>query len=115
MRVIREGVGLSRRIAAQAPLAARLGDEREPGSAVTEEDALEAWIRRRAQTSYHPVGTCRMGVDQSSVVDPHLRVRGIDRLWVADASIMPQIPSANTNAACLMIGERAAELIPERL
>ncbi len=74
-------------------------------------DDLAAEIRLRANTLFHPVGTCRMGNDERAVVDAELRVRGIDGLRVADASIMPTIVGGNTNAACIMIGEKAAELI----
>ena len=106
-----EGVRLARRIAGVGPLAEACGHERQPGADVESDRDIAGYIRRRVQTSFHPVGTCRMGGDANAVVDPRLRVRGVDGLWVADASIMPTIPSANTNAACLMIGERAAELI----
>lgn len=71
----------------------------------------EAHVRAKAQGAFHPVGTCRMGSDQAAVVDSNLRVNGVNRLRVVDASIMPRIPSTNTNAATVMIGERAAELI----
>ncbi|MBV9220167.1 MAG: alanine-phosphoribitol ligase, partial [Methylobacteriaceae bacterium] len=64
-----------------------------------------------ARSAYHPVGTCKMGTDERAVVDPQLRVRGIDRLRVCDSSVMPSLISSNTNAASIMIGERAADLI----
>ncbi len=75
------------------------------------DEAIVAMIRRRAETSYHPVGTCKMGVDGLAVVDPQLRVHGIEGLRVADASIMPTIISGNTNAASIMIGERVAGFV----
>jgi choline dehydrogenase len=114
-RVLLDGIRLARRIVGSAPLSGLSNGEREPGSERLSDEGLMAWLRRNAQTSYHPVGTCRMGSDVSAVVDPGLRVRGVDGLWIADASVMPRIVSANTNAACMMIGERAAEMIATEL
>jgi choline dehydrogenase-like flavoprotein len=74
-------------------------------------EAIRADIRSRADTIYHPVGTCRMGIDKTSVVDTHLRVRGVSGLRIADASIMPNLIGGNTNVPCVMIGERAANFI----
>ena len=78
---------------------------------VDDDAAIEADIRARADTQYHPVGTCRMGQDPLAVVDAQLRVHGVQGLRVADASIMPTLVSGNTNAPTIMIGEKAADLI----
>jgi choline dehydrogenase len=105
------GLALSRAIAAQAPLARFLIAEDRPGPGMTEDDALLDYIRRTGNTSYHPVGTCRMGGDADSVVDPACRVRGVDGLRVADASVMPFLVSSNTNAPSMAIGENAARIM----
>jgi len=84
-----------------------------PGPEVTSDDDLETYFRNTAETIYHPVGTCRMGSDATAVVDPQLRVNGIEGLRVIDASIMPSITTGNTNAPSIMIGEKGADLILE--
>jgi len=99
---------LSREIHAASPLRELIAREVRPGPAA---DDLADYIRRNAGIRSHPVGTCRMGLDADAVVDPQLRVRGVDGLRVADASIMPSLPSGNTNLPCIMIGEKAADLI----
>ncbi|MGN6558766.1 MAG: GMC family oxidoreductase, partial [Solirubrobacterales bacterium] len=105
------GVRRAREIAAAGPLAEVLGHEIFPGPDVDTDDAIAADIRRRVELLYHPVGTCRMGNGADAVVSPDLRVHGLDRLRVVDASVMPLIPSGNTNAPTIMIAEKAADLI----
>ena len=100
-------VRLSREIAEQAALAAWNAGEHFPGPAVADDDEIAAYVARDVSTWFHPVGTCRMGVGADAVVDPALRVHGIAGLRVADASIMPDIVSVNTNAASTMIGWKA--------
>lgn len=106
---------LARRIAAHAALKPFFREETRPGPAVDSDDALLDYARENGQTSYHPVGTCRMGTDAYAVVDPECRVRGMDGLRVADASIMPFIVSSNTNAPAIAIGERAAQILLARM
>jgi len=86
-------------------------DERLPGVALEDDDALEQYIRQNSGLMYHPCGTCKMGHDGMAVVDNRLKVRGLQGLWVADASIFPTIPAGNINATCIMVGEKAATLI----
>jgi choline dehydrogenase len=85
--------------------------ELEPGATVQTDDALREWIRGHAETLYHPVGTCKMGLDEMAVVDPQLRVRGVEGLRVVDASIMPTLVGGNTNAPTTMIGEKGAAMM----
>ncbi|WP_194896425.1 GMC family oxidoreductase [Catenulispora pinisilvae] len=106
-----DGMEMVREAMAHRSLAGRVLGETAPGPAHADRAALAAELPNRATTVYHPVGTCRMGVDERAVVDPELRVRGVAGLRVADASIMPSIVGGNTNAAALMIGEHAAALI----
>ena len=89
------------------------GDEIEPGAGVTSDAGLARFVREKADSIYHPAGTCRMGPSSSSdsVVDAELRVHGIGNLRVADASIMPVLVNAPPHAACVMIGEKCAELV----
>jgi choline dehydrogenase-like flavoprotein len=108
--VLKAGVRMMHRIVAAPPLTDYAATARQSVD-VNDDIALEAEIRGRADTVYHPVGTCRMGSDEGSVVDTRLRVRGIDGLYIADASIMPRLVSGNTNAPSMMIGERAADFV----
>lgn len=112
-RTMVEGVRLARKIAAQAPLAERIKSEYQPGAGVASDDydAVLDWVRNHATTIYHPSGTCKMGPGSDAVVDAQLKVHGIDGLRVADCSIMPELVSGNTNAATIMIAEKAADMI----
>ena len=105
------GAKLAREIAAAEPFASRLGRELFPGADVEGDESLADDLRNRVELIYHPVGTCRMGADEDAVVDPELRVRGVEGLRVADASVMPIIPSGNTNAPTIAVAERAADVI----
>jgi choline dehydrogenase len=104
---------ICREIARQPALKPFVVEEILPGPHVTEEADLKADIRARGVSNLHPVGTCRMGREVDAVVDPQLRVHGIDALRVADASIMPSIVAGNTNAPSIMIGEKCAHMILE--
>jgi choline dehydrogenase len=112
-RCLLDGTQKVRDLMNAAAMDAYRGLEEAPGEEVQGDDAMLDWIRRTAETTYHPTGTCRMGSADRNVVDERLRVHGIDGLRVADASIMPTLVSGNTNAACLMIGEKAAEMVLE--
>jgi choline dehydrogenase len=107
-------VKLSREIYRQQPQAALIDRELTPGPDCTSDADIAAWIRQTAGHRQHPVGTCRMGTGGDAVVDAQLRVRGIDRLRVADASIMPEEPGGNTNVPTIMIGEKASDMIRGR-
>jgi choline dehydrogenase len=111
LRMLVEAARLSREILRQPAFDDYRGDEIFPGANVVDDDALIAFIRRKAESIYHPVGTCRMGNDDAAVVDSELRVRGIDALRVVDASVMPVLPGGNTNAPTVMIAERASDLL----
>ena len=111
VEAICKGMMKIRKIIAQSSLAPFAPKECQPGPDVVAADELEGYLRGSASTVYHPVGTCRMGVDDEAVVDPRLKCRGIDNLRIADASIMPVITSGNTNAPAIMIGEKAADMV----
>lgn len=106
-----DGLRLSRKVTGQPGMAAFVSREVRPGIDVQDDHALLEYIKVSGQTSWHPIGTCKMGVDDMAVVDPELKVRGVGGVRVVDSSVMPTMCSPNTNAASIMIGERAADLI----
>ena len=106
-----QGIRRVREIYAQEPQASLIRAEALPGAAAQSDKELGDHIRRTASTMQHPASSCRMGIDAEAVVDPELKVRGIEGLRVADASIFPSIPGGNTNAPTIMVGEKAADLI----
>ena len=110
-RVMRDAVGFARRIMAQAPFEPYRGHEIAPGKSAQTDDEIDAWIRANLTTVWHPVGTCRMGQDETAVMDEQLRLRGAEGLRVVDASVMPLITSSNTAAPTIMIAEKAADMI----
>ena len=109
------GLRLARRLVAEDPLASFVDEEMLPGADARTDDELCAHVRALSQTLYHPAGTCRMGSDAASVVDPSLRVRRIEGLRVADASVMPALPRGHTNWPTVMIAERAADFVAKTL
>lgn len=111
VEVLAEGTEMIREIMASAAFGGGVKAEIHPGPGIPNGAELRHALRERSTSVYHGVGTCRMGVDERAVVDPELKVRGIEGLRVADASIMPSITGGNTNAPCYMIGEKAAEII----
>lgn len=111
IRPLVEGLRLIRRIFAADPFRPKLRDEIMPGARCQSDDELAAYLRDNAQSMYHPVGTCRMGSDAGAVVDPELRLNGFTGIRVVDASVMPRIPSGNTNAPTIMIAEKASDMI----
>ena len=110
-RVMVAGAQAMRRIGQTAPFSTLVERQLAPEPAADGEDALLAYVRATGTTVYHPCGTCRMGSDDAAVVDPHLRVRGVDGLRVIDASVFPLIPSSNIQPAVMMVAERGAEMI----
>jgi len=107
LAAIRKG----RELMATSPLKEITGEEIAPGAHLNTDDEIIEWVRNNAETTYHPVGTCKMGGDPMAVVDNELRVHGLQGLRVADASIMPTLTSGNTNAPCIMIGEKCSEMV----
>jgi choline dehydrogenase len=109
--VLRDAARIARHVLAQPIFDLYRGVELTPGEAVRTDAQIHAWICQTAETIYHPAGACRMGADAAAVVDGDLRVRGVEGLRVADASIMPNLIGGNTNAPVVMIAEKAADLI----
>ena len=107
LAVLRKG----RELMSTSPLKEVTGEEIAPGAHLQKDDELLDWVRKNAETTYHPVGTCKMGMDSMAVVDSELRVHGLRGLRVADASIMPTLTSGNTNAPAIMIGEKCAAMV----
>lgn len=113
VRAMLSGLRIIRKIVSQQPLASRILEELTPGpKAVTDEQLLE-FMQEQGNCAFHPAGTCKMGRDRMAVVDERLRVRGVERLRVIDASIMPRVTSGNTNAPSMMIGEKGAAMVAE--
>ena len=108
---LREACRLTRDIFAAEAMRRYVVDERLPGLDVESDEQWERYIRSSSGLMFHPCGTCKMGQDEMAVVDERLRVRGVDGLWVADASIFPTVPAGNINASCIMVGEKAAAMI----
>jgi choline dehydrogenase len=113
LHLLIDGIRLARRIAQAKAFDSYRGAEVCPGPQAQSDEAIGEHIRSTAETLYHPVGTCKMGVDAMAVVDDRLRVRGVEGLRVADASIMPTVIGGNTNAPTMMIAEKAADMIKE--
>ncbi len=111
LRTAVNGLKVARKIAAAPSLAPHIIDEYVPGYAYETDEQLELAVRQFSQTIYHPAGTCKMGSDNHAVVDDQLRVHGVGKLRVVDASIMPEIVSGNTNAPTIMIAEKASDMI----
>jgi 4-pyridoxate dehydrogenase len=111
---LRAGFRVARNLAAQASMAPFVGAEFFPGPKCESDDEIDEHIRKTSITVHHPAGTCRMGVDTDSVVDPQLRVRGVGGLRAVDASVMPDLVCGNINAAVIMIAEKASDMIRSR-
>ena len=105
------GVKIARKVAAQPAIAKYVASETAPGDKVRTDDEIRDYTKFGGTTLYHAVGTCRMGYGPGAVVDPQLRVHGVEGLRVVDASVMPRLVSGNTNAAIIMIAEKAADMI----
>jgi choline dehydrogenase len=113
IRAMINGIGQIRRIMGTEPIASRVIEENLPGPSVRSDNELLKYMEQHGNSAFHPAGTCKMGGDSLAVVDERLCVRGVSRLRVVDASIMPRVTSGNTNAPAMMIGEKGADMIGE--
>lgn len=113
LAAMREGVKIVRKVLGQKAMEPYRGPELQPGAYVQSDEDIEEWVRKKAETIYHPVGTCKMGTanDETAVVDGELKVRGVEGLRVVDASVMPTLIGGNTNAPTIMIAEKASDMI----
>ncbi len=111
LTTLRHGLRAVQAIFRQSPLGGLVARESAPTKEIKTDSELDLWIRRNCTSSQHPVGTCRMGIDDKSVVDGRLRVRGVEKLRIADCSVMPHVPGCNTNAPAMMLAEKASDLI----
>ena len=111
LRVMRDGIKISRDIVAQAAFDPYRGTEYAPGAEIRTDREIDDYLRAKVESIYHPVGTCKMGSDTMAVVDDRLRVHGVEGLRVVDASVMPTLVTGNTNAPTIMIAERASDFI----
>jgi choline dehydrogenase len=106
-------IRFARKLAQTAPLSSYVAEEVTPDPTISTDADILSFAQKTGSTIFHPVGTCRMGSDEDAVVDPRLRVRGAENLWVVDCSIMPMLTSGNTNLPAIMIGEKASDMIAE--
>jgi len=113
VETLAQGIAMVRAIAARAPLAELIEEEVRPGLRLKTPESIDSYLKDHVELAYHPVGTCRMGADREAVVSPDLRLRGLQNLWIADASVMPDLISGNTNAACMMIGDKLGKELNE--
>ena len=111
VKLMIDGVKIARNILQQSPLVEKNGQEIFPGNDCQTDEQIQQFLQEKANTIYHPVGTCKMGQDDMAVVDARLQVHGVKGLRVVDASIMPTLISGNTNAPTIMIGAKAADMI----
>ncbi len=111
MHAFLRGMHVARQVVAQSAFAPHIVRELRPGIAASSDAEIADYLVKTIFSSYHPVGTCKMGNDSMAVVDAELRVHGVPGLRIADASIMPTIPASNTNAAAIAVGEKAADLL----